>query len=354
MPNPALQTLQLIGLAGLVLFLVGVAHEINAPRTTGWFRTVNFVGFGSFVPALLTGAGFAAWIWISGKTGGQIVGAAPFASFVLVLAVCFAVTAVPVLARILVEHGLMSTPVGQLAIAAAAGIDAVGWILLSVAIGLASGGFGGAIIAVCLLLAGCTSAVLLRRGLSIGAMQCVSDRSPRWTAVAIGLITLTFAWSLEHYGLTAVVGAVLAGLAIPRRGGSGWESAVHHVRRLGNLLTPVSFVATGIAVLTSPAANPGWLVIVLTCVLASLAKMIGTYLGARLSGEPHWFAVRLGVLMNAKGMTEFVFLQAAYHAGILTPAMFLALAVMAVTTTAITGPLLSLISFLETRRGALP
>lgn len=258
LPSPILRTLQLIGLAGLVLFLAGVAHEINAPRRAGWFRTLGFVGFGSFVPALLTGAAFAAWIWGRCKTGGQIVGSAPFASFVLVLAVCFAVTAVPVLARILVEHGLMSTPVGQLAIAAAARIDAIAWILLSVAIGLTSGGLGGAVIAACLLLAGCTAAVLLRRGLSTDAVQCVSNRSPRWTAVAIGLITLTFAWLLEHYGLTAVVGAVLAGLAIPRRGGSGWESAVHHVRRLGNLLTPVFFVATGIAVLTSPAANPGW------------------------------------------------------------------------------------------------
>ena len=155
----------------------------------------------------------------------------------------------------------------------------LGVAVLSVAIGLASDGFGGAVISVCLLLAGCTSTILLRRGLSTAARQCVSDRSPRWTAVAIGLLTLTFAWSLEHYGLTAVVGAVLAGLAIPRRGGSGWESAVHHVRRLGNLLTPVFFVATGISVLASPAANPGWLVIVLTCVLASLAKMFGTYLG---------------------------------------------------------------------------
>ena len=173
-----------------MLFLVGVAHEINAPRRTGWFRTVNLVGFGSFVPAFLTGAGFATWIWTSSKAGGQNVSAAPFASFVLVLAVCFAVTAVPVLARILVEHGLMSAPVGQLAIAVATGIDALAWFLLSVAIGLASGGFSGAIIAVCLLLAGCTSAVLLRRGLSTDAVQCISDRSPRWTAVAIGLITI--------------------------------------------------------------------------------------------------------------------------------------------------------------------
>lgn len=349
LPEPVSDVLLAVGQVGLVLFLVAIARELDFTGADRRSRTVTMVGLGAFVPPLVVGAGFA--VWLTTTQDGHSVAGTSTAAFVLVVAVCFAVTAVPVLARILMERHMIDTPVGRLAMTVAAGGDAAAWILLTAAVGLASGGLGAAVRAVAILVVGVGGAVLLRRVLSMPAVHAVCARRPQWMACVIGFFAIAVAGSLEHIGLTAVIAAVLVGIAIPRGGENGvaWDRAMSSVTRVGKALVPSFFVAVGVGVLTSPLASSGWHVIVLACVLGCAAKVAGTYAGARLAGQAHWDGARLGVLMNARGVTEFVFLQAAYSAGILTPAMFLTLAVMALTTTAVTGPLLSMTNRLAAR-----
>src|SRR5438552_1364443 len=80
-----------------------------------------------------------------------------------------------------------------------------------------------------------------------------------------------------------------------------------------------------------------------------LGKVGGSYLGARLDGLSRWIGLRIGILMNTRGLTEIVVLQAGYIAGILTPRLFLAMLLMALLVTACTGPLLSLTERLAAR-----
>ena len=77
--------------------------------------------------------------------------------------------------------------------------------------------------------------------------------------------------------------------------------------------------------------------------LGAAGKIGGGYLGARWGRQPAPVALRVGALMNTRGLTELIVLQVGYTAGILTAPLFLALVVMALVTTAMTGPLLSLI-----------
>jgi Kef-type K+ transport system membrane component KefB len=77
--------------------------------------------------------------------------------------------------------------------------------------------------------------------------------------------------------------------------------------------------------------------------------VLGGHVGARLGGYHRWDALRVGCLMNTRGLTELIVLQVGYSTGVLTPAVFLAFVVMALITTALTGPFLQLIDRTETR-----
>jgi len=103
---------------------------------------------------------------------------------------------------------------------------------------------------------------------------------------------------------------------------------------------PAFFVTTGLKLWTASGGIP-WLVAVVATVLAVLAKVGGGYLFSRRGGEDRAGALRVGVLLNTRGLTEIVLLQTGYNAGVITPALYLALLVMALVTTAMTGPLLS-------------
>ncbi|MGW3659839.1 cation:proton antiporter [Streptomyces sp. NPDC005151] len=151
----------------------------------------------------------------------------------------------------------------------------------------------------------------------------------------------------ESRGLTAIFDAFVVGLIIPPDS-PHWDASVRWVSTLGLWLVPVFFIATGLKIWTASGGVP-WLVAILATVLAVLSKIGGGYAVSRLGGEGRAEALRVGVMLNTRGLTEIVLLQAGYSAGVLTSGLYLALLVMAVVTTSMTGPLLSLI---DRRQGA--
>lgn len=324
-----------LGHLGLALFLVGAAHEIRsgAARLPG--RAVLWLSAGSALLPMAAGALLAVWVLGSGDP--RLRGAAPAAALVLMLAISLAVTAVPVLAGILADRKMQHTESGRLAMASAVSIDAVTWVLLAVAAGLATGR-GGFATALAVPAVGVPAAALLRR---LAAAAPSPARHPRLTiggvaAAAVGAAALT-----EHLGLTDVFGAVLIGLALPADGRTGpWTAAARALGRTGRLLLPLLFLATGTTLAAGPDAAFSWRALLYATTLAIAAKLAGSYLGARLGGRSHPVALRLAALMNTRGLTEIVVLQIGYAAGILTPALYLALVVMALVTTVLCAPLL--------------
>jgi Kef-type K+ transport system membrane component KefB len=234
-------------------------------------------------------------------------------------------------------------------------IDTIAWLLLALAIALNSGSFAGFVIALVAMTVGVLASAGIRRLLSSGSLGRLSGRSHRGTAVVIGAAALAGSAVAEQYGLTAIFGAVLIGLAIPGSGESSpWTPAVRSVSRAGQWLLPVFFVTTGLTLLAEPVNRLPWMAIALVTVLGMLSKTAGTYFGARLAGESRSTSARLGALMNTRGLTEIVVLQAGYSAGILTAGLFLAFLVIALATTAATGPLLSFVDRRAARQPALP
>jgi Kef-type K+ transport system membrane component KefB len=341
LPHPVLHTLQLCGQIGLALFLVGVGYEIRPGESGVGGRTIGWVIAGALLPAMLTGGVLALWVAAGGHPA--LRGGAPAAAFGLLLVVALAVTAVPVLARILADRHMLASTEGRIALTAAVAIDALTWLLLAVALGLAAGGRGGAVQALGVLAMGGLGCLALRRALAGATPTRLCARYPRAAAVALGAAALACAAVTEHYRLTVVFGAVMLGLALPHgERGAAWDRAVRSTATVGRWLVPVFFTTTGLALSSSRAHTVAWTALAVVVVLAVLGKVAGGWLGARIGGLPPWTGLRLGILMNTRGLTEIVVLQAGYSAGILTPQLFLALVLMALLATALTGPLLSL------------
>lgn len=341
LPGKVLDVLKLLAEVGLVLFLVGLAHKLRLGTGQPSRRKAGWVAVGGLVPALLTGVLFACWIILFEDQA--VRGAAPLGAFLLMCAVALSITAVPVLARVLADRGITQTVAGRLAMTAAIVIDTVGWLLLSVAVGLSSGELTGFLQSLAVLAGGAIAALLVRYALRSRTATIVCGRMPRLAAVLLAIVALAVALTVERLGLTAIFGAVLVGLAVPVGEGTPWPKVVDTVTRAGRTLVPVFFVVTGITVLATGIGALPWTLIVVSILLAVLGKGVGGYAGARVAGEPRTTAARVGVLMNTRGMTELIVLKVGHSAGILTAPMFVALIVMAIVTTVMTGPLLELI-----------
>ncbi|WP_433548674.1 cation:proton antiporter [Streptomyces sp. CA-294286] len=350
LPDPVLEPLRVIGHAGLVLFLVGVAHELRLDSARLRDRAVGRTIVGTLVPSLAAGAAFAGClVWYDRPA---LRGDGPTLAFVLLLTVAMAVTAVPVLARILADRGLTTTRAGGLALTSAVIVDAFAWLVLAVVVALSRGGTGGIATAAGVLVLGLAATVLVRRLLRLGPADRFCARHPWVAAVLLGGCALGSASAAETWGLTALFGAFVVGLAVPT-GPVHWKVPVHRVTALGLWLVPVFFVTTGLQIWTGSVGIP-WLVALAATVLATLAKIGGGYVFSRRGGEDRAEALRLGVLLNTRGLTEIVLLQVGYSAGVLTPALYLALLVMALATTAMTGPLLTLVDRSASRADAPP
>jgi Kef-type K+ transport system membrane component KefB len=141
LPRSVGHVLGLLGQAGLAMYLVGVAHDIDIRGRDVRRRAVGWLAAGAIGPPMLAGCALAGWVVLVGRR--DLAGTAPRGALVLLLALALTVTAVPVLARILDDRNLTATRIGSLALTVAVIIDAFAWILLAVAAGLAGGGGGG-------------------------------------------------------------------------------------------------------------------------------------------------------------------------------------------------------------------
>ncbi|MEU3371145.1 cation:proton antiporter [Streptomyces sp. NPDC006660] len=347
LPDDVLALLRDLGHAGLVLFLVGVAHELRLDAARLRDRAIGWTVLGTLVPSLVAGAALGGWLVRYGPP--SLRGTAPAGAFVLLIALSLAVSAVPVLARILADRNLTTTRAGRLSLTSAALVDAVAWLLLAVVVAVATPGSGGVVSAVVVLVAGTLAATLGRRLLKSARAERLCARWPWAVAVVLGVGVLQAADVAESEGLTAIFGAFVVGLMIPPTS-PHWDAPVRRVSTLGLWLVPVFFIATGLTIWRASGGIP-WLLALVATALAVLSKIGGGYVSGRLGGEERAEALRVGVMLNTRGLTEIVLLQVGYSAGVLTSGLYLALLVTAVATTSMTGPLLSLI---DRRRRTAP
>ncbi len=327
--RPVLGVLAQLGVA-MFMFLVGLEAQLGRGRGRG---TAGVAALSLTLPLVL---GMLAALALQDQRG-----AAPLWAFVLFVGGSLAVTAVPVLALILRDQGLAGTPLASTALAAAAASDVLAWILLAV-VAVGTGGpqtpVAARAAAVAALFAGMALARLLLRRFEHNGLL---DRLHPTTLIGGALVAVTAsAAASDAAGLHTVVGPLLLGAAVPRsaRLGEVLERTLGHVARAA--LLPFFFVTAGLALDVSSLASP-W-VTALLLAAAVLGKLGGALGGARLVGSGWPEAWRLGVLLNTRGLTELVFLAAGLQLGVIKAPLYTSLVVVALITTAATGPLLGL------------
>ncbi|QEV19951.1 cation:proton antiporter [Streptomyces alboniger] len=334
---------------GLALFMFAVGLEIDLGVLRGGGRVTLWATTFSTVLPLGLGAGLA---WLLADTHRQ----GPLLAFVLFFAVAMAATAFPVLARIIADRGLTRTRLGTTALTCAAITDLLVWILLAVAAAVATGedlDWRLVLLVPYVVLMITVVRPLLRKVSGLSNASGASGESTNLVVLVLAGLLLSSACT-EWLGLHYIFGAFLFGAIIPRDGHSALrEGALQRMEPLSRLLLlPVYFVLAGLKVDLSELdlTDLGTLAAILAVAMAG--KLLGTYVGARLGGFDRRPAAALGALLNTRGLTELVVLGIGLELGLLDGTLYSLMVVMAVATTALTGPLLTRILPTTGKNGA--
>jgi Kef-type K+ transport system membrane component KefB len=328
-----------IGDLGLVLFMFIVGYELDRKLVLSSGRVTVTISLGSIVAPL--GLGVVLGLWLAGQQ--QVAHRLPFALFI---GVATAITAFPVLARILADRGMQRTRIGSLALASASIDDVCAWSMLAIVVIVAKSGSSAdwrlALLPVyaAVMVLGVRPLVTYLGQLRIRAGRLTPDLL---AVILVGL--LASAYVTEWMGLNFIFGSFIFGLLMPRDG-------VEHVRveileRLEHIavlvLLPVYFVLAGVSVNLSGFDGRDGADLALILLVAIVGKFGGAYLAGRSQHVPARQAGALATLMNTRGLTEIVILATGLQLGILNTRLYSLMVVMALMTTAMAGPVLNVI-----------
>jgi Kef-type K+ transport system membrane component KefB len=341
-PKETQQSLQLLGKIGLILLLFQVGMEFDYSHLRSRSRTVTAVSVCGIAAPFALGWSVAPWLHQS------FAPELPVFGFKLFLCIALSISALPILGRILIEMGLERTPLAALGISAAAIDDVVGWILLALATALVTSGFDPAklLFQIVGVLGFYAFTQWVVGPLLSQAFHRLSDAGTRLTPSFLVLLLLTlFGCCLltNLLGVFAIFGAFMLGVSLHRE---------HDLARLWRekfadfvlvALVPIFFTNTGLnthlGALHTPLAWVGCAVVLLAAVAGKLG---GCYLGARLTGQPHREAACIATLLNTRALMALVAINVGLDLKLLNRELFTMLVVMALLTTAMTGPLLRL------------
>lgn len=262
-------------------------------------------------------------------------------SATLFMGACIALTAFPMLARIINERGLADTSLGTLSLTAGAFDDAVSWCVLAIVLATFGGGPGIAVIAI---VGGASYAIFMlvfgKRLLApLGlAVEARGEMSNLVLAITLMLFCLS-AFLMDAIGIHAVFGGFLLGVCMPR--GLFVEELKRKVEPLTVvMLLPMFFTYSGLNTRMDMVNSLPLLAIALGILAVSiLAKLGACWAAARLSGEDNRTALGIGALMNSRGLMELIIINIGLQKGIIGPTLFSMMVLMAIVTTMMAGPL---------------
>jgi len=373
-PAASLPVLNELSQIGLILFMFLVGLHLDLTEVYALRRVAGLASLLSILVPFVLGLALARPLHVLAPSW-------PMLPFSLLIAVSISITAFPVLARILADQKLSATKLGHVAIACAALNDVVAWSFLAwiVAISRAHQSTRGEASALGTLV------ILL---IYIFGMFAVIRPALRWftgrLTVTNELSTLLIfvflsSWVTELAGFHALFGAFLAGVIWPRsdfkrnhvaaqRTGTGAirQLATNQRSRRSPLfavsqkieplamtmLIPLFFSYTGLRTnIGGLGGNLGLTALVI--VVAIAGNVGGAFTGAKIAGFDVRNSLALGCLLSTRGLVELIVLNVGLDLGILSPALFSMLVIMALVTTVITVPVLKLVLPEEYRRTAL-
>lgn len=333
--KPILFSAAQIGLA-LYMFVVGMEFRVDLVRTR--VKSALAISASGILVPFALGCLIALWLLhlggffhpdITAKQAMPYMGAA------------MAITAFPMLARIIVEQNLTGTTAGALALASGAIDDAAAWCVLALVLAglagdpkLALFAVGGGVIFVILLF---TAGRRLLQLIERKSMEGVD--SSRLMMSWVLVLLMVAAWFTDKIGLYAVFGAFFLGTAIPR--GKFCEDLVKMIEPLTTmLLLPMFFIYSGLNTRMDLMTGASmWVVTAAVLAAAVLGKAGACYAAARACGETHREAIGVGMLMNARGLMELIILNIGLERGVISPVLFSIMVLMAILTTLMATPL---------------
>jgi Kef-type K+ transport system membrane component KefB len=341
-PAASLQALNELSQIGLVLFMFLVGLHLDLTEVYALRRVAGLAGLLSIVVPFVLGLVLASPLH-------TLAPSTPMLPFSLLIAISMSITAFPVLARILEDQKLTATKLGHVAIACAALNDVLAWSFLAwiVAISRSSGASAfGPIVILLTYIFGMFAVIR-------PALRWLRGRLTVANELSIMLIFVFLSsWVTELAGFHALFGAFLAGVIWPRSDSKRDTVAAKIEPLATTMLIPLFFSYTGLRTnIGARGVNPGLTALVIAVAIAG--KVGGAFAGARITGFDVRNSLALGCLLNTRGLVELIVLNVGLDLGILSPALFSMMVIMALATTVITTPVLKVVLRKEYRRAAL-
>ncbi|PRP78258.1 hypothetical protein PROFUN_13868 [Planoprotostelium fungivorum] len=325
----------------LFMFLMGVELDIGVLRRN--VKSGLAIGVASMALPFAFGSGIAYVIYDHVGDSGATVN---FSTFLVFVCVAMSITAFPVLAHILSETGLMGSRIGKLSLTAAVFNDVIAWILLAVVVSIAKAHNAVYAVYTLLVLAGFCGVMLfavrpLLNALAKSRSLGTSDGVLSLNVVAAFLVSIFLcAWFTQIIGVDVIFGGFIMGLTVPKINHLP-ERFVKSIEDIAVvLLLPLYFTNSGLKTdigLLNTGVKWGVVLLVIfgACVGKIAAAVLATKLFAKTSWRESW---TVGFLMNTKGLVELIVLNVGYTSGVLNKEVFTIFILMALATTAITGP----------------
>ncbi len=261
--------------------------------------------------------------------------------FALFMGASMAITALPVIARILMDLNIFKSRMGMLVISSAMINDIVGWLVFSVVLSMIGKGVHASIGNTLLLTVGFTVLMLTIGKIVFNRTLPWINKSLAWPggvlSLSLGICFLSAAFT-EYIGIHGIFGAFVIGIALgdSKHFSERAKEIVHQF--INNIFAPLFFVAIGLKVNFLDNFDP-----ILTLVILAIAftgKIIGSGLGTRLGGFSWSESLATGFGMNARGAMEIILGTLALESGLINEKVFVSLVIMALVTTMTSGPLM--------------
>jgi Kef-type K+ transport system membrane component KefB len=340
-PPASLETLRLLSQIGVVLFMFVVGMDLSIQHLRERGTSAVMISHASIIVPFLLGAALSLFLYRDLASPGT-----SFQAFALFIGVAMSITAFPVLARILDDRKLSQTHLGAIAITCAAVDDVTAWCILALVIALVKAtGVEISGITILLTLSFAGAMFFLVRPQLARLIKDPDSQQHRRSLIPVMLaFLLACALITETIGIHALFGAFLAGVVMP----PSTEFRIFLKDKLeafgSYALLPLFFAFTGLRTQVGLLTDwHDWLMCGVIILVAIAGKLGGSMLMGRWTGMGWSQAFAIGVLMNTRGLVELVVLNIGYDLGILSGRIFAMMVLMALVTTFMTGPLLSLV-----------
>lgn len=350
--GPAATVLDGIGTLAIVLFLLVAGIEVDLSTIFRQGRAALKVGvLGTVVPFLL---GFAA-AWLLPMAMGREPDADPLI-FALFVATAMSISALPVIAKTLMDLNLYRTDLGMVVVSAAIFNDLIGWTVFALILGMMSAQGSDVQVLWTVVM------TLLFAGLMLTAGRWVVHRLlpplQAYTHWPGGVLTFAVTLALcgaaltEWIGIHAIFGSFLVGIALGDSPHLQERTRVMLDEFISFIFAPVFFASIGLHV--NFGAHFDLQLVVLVLALGCACKLLGAVAGARWGGMPRRDSLAVGFAMNARGAMEIILGLLALEAGVISQRLFVALVVLAIVTSAMSGPLIRWILQRQQPRRIIP